>query len=104
MVNAARPDIVWIGLGTPKQEKWMAHHFGLIEATAMIGVGAAFDFHSGNVKWAPSWIRIVGFEWIYRLIREPRRWRRYLNLPYFILAIIIERFTKSTGTKRSTVE
>ena len=53
-INASRPDVLWVGLGAPKQEKWMASHAGQIQATTMIGVGAAFDFHSGNVKWAPT--------------------------------------------------
>ena len=76
-INATKPDILWVGLGSPKQEKWMAMHVGKIAATAMIGVGAAFDFHSGNVRWAPRWISSIGMEWSYRLIREPRRmWRR----------------------------
>ena len=84
-INAARPDIVWVGLGAPKQEKWMASHLRRIEATAMIGVGAAFDFHSGNVKWAPRWVRRAGLEWAYRLSCEPgRMWRRNLNSPVFL--------------------
>lgn len=73
MINSSNTDIVWIGLGAPKQEKWMAEHLGHINATAMVGVGAAFDFHSGNVKWAPNWVRQVGLEWLYRTISEPRR-------------------------------
>ena len=72
-INAARPDIVWVGLGAPKQEKWMAAHVGRIEAAAVIGVGAAFDFHSGRIKWAPRWVRRLGMEWIYRAIQDPRR-------------------------------
>ena len=72
-INSTNPDIVWVGLGAPKQEKWMLQHLGQIEAPAMIGVGAAFDFHSGNIKWAPSWLRKLGLEWFYRVILEPRR-------------------------------
>lgn len=72
-INSTKPDIVWIGLGAPKQEKWMYQHLGQIKAPAMIGVGAAFDFHSGSVKWAPSWVRKLGIEWLYRAILEPRR-------------------------------
>jgi len=73
LINAAKPDIVWVGLGCPKQEKWMNDHLGKIEATAMIGVGAAFDFHSEKIKWAPRCVRRMGLEWIYRTAREPIR-------------------------------
>jgi N-acetylglucosaminyldiphosphoundecaprenol N-acetyl-beta-D-mannosaminyltransferase len=76
-INSARPDIVWVGLGCPKQEKWMLAHVDRIHAPAMIGVGAAFDFHSGAVKWAPKFIRRCGMEWLYRLLMEPTRmWSR----------------------------
>jgi N-acetylglucosaminyldiphosphoundecaprenol N-acetyl-beta-D-mannosaminyltransferase len=76
-INATQPDIVWVGLGAPKQEKWMAEQVRRIKAPAMIGVGAAFDFHSGNVQWAPRFVRRCGIVWAYRLAVEPRRmWRR----------------------------
>lgn len=88
-INSAGPDIVWVGLGSPRQEKWMASHVGKITATAMIAVGAAFDFHSGNVKWAPTWLRRLGLEWAYRFAKEPRRmWRRNLDSPLFLLRVI----------------
>jgi len=88
-VNATGPDIVWVGLGAPKQEIWMHDHLGQIAAAAMIGVGAAFDFHSGNVKWAPRWIRRLGMEWAYRLALEPKRmWRRNLDSPLFLAKVI----------------
>lgn len=78
-INAARPDFVWIGLGMPKQELWMAAHQGRIEATAMIGVGAAFDFHAGMKPRAPRWMQVSGLEWAFRLGCEPRRLaRRYV--------------------------
>jgi N-acetylglucosaminyldiphosphoundecaprenol N-acetyl-beta-D-mannosaminyltransferase len=77
-INAAAPDIVWVGLSTPKQEYWMASHIGLIKAPVMIGVGAAFDFLAGTKKQAPTWMQQHGLEWLYRLCMEPRRlWRRY---------------------------
>jgi N-acetylglucosaminyldiphosphoundecaprenol N-acetyl-beta-D-mannosaminyltransferase len=72
-INSARPDFVWVGLGMPKQEKWMATHVGRIEATALIGVGAAFDFHAGTKPRAPRWMQRSGLEWLFRLISEPRR-------------------------------
>lgn len=89
-INDAHPDIVWVGLGSPKQEKWMADHVGRIQAAALIGVGAAFDFHSGNIRRAPAWIRRIGLEWLFRLLRDGRRWRRYLDLPRFVWALSLE--------------
>ena len=78
-INEARPDFVWVGLGMPKQEKWMAQHVGKIEATALLGVGAAFDFLSGEKPRAPVWMQRSGLEWLFRLITEPRRLaHRYL--------------------------
>jgi N-acetylglucosaminyldiphosphoundecaprenol N-acetyl-beta-D-mannosaminyltransferase len=90
-INAAGADVVWVGLGAPKQEKWMADHVGRIHATALIGVGAAFDFHSGNIPWAPQWIRSIGCEWAYRLALEPRRmWRRNLDSPLFLVCVALQ--------------
>jgi N-acetylglucosaminyldiphosphoundecaprenol N-acetyl-beta-D-mannosaminyltransferase len=92
LINGADPDIVWVGLGTGKQEKWMASHVGRINAAALFGIGAAFDFHSGRVPWAPEWIRRSGLEWAYRLVHEPRRlWRRNLDSPVFLAAVIAQR-------------
>ena len=77
-INTARPDIVWVGLSTPKQERWMASHLGRIDAPVMIGVGAAFDFLAGTKRQAPVWMQRNGLEWFFRLWSEPRRlWRRY---------------------------
>lgn len=86
MINRARPDIVWVGLGLPKQEKWIADHIDRIEAPWMVGVGAAFDFHSGAVPWAPRAMRAAGLEWVFRLMLEPRlRARRYWWSLVFVL-------------------
>jgi N-acetylglucosaminyldiphosphoundecaprenol N-acetyl-beta-D-mannosaminyltransferase len=89
-INAARPDILWIGLGTPKQETWMAAHLGRIEAPVMIGVGAAFDFLAGTKQQAPRWMQRNGLEWLFRLVTEPRRlWRRYAYIvPGFAILIV----------------
>jgi len=89
MVHAARPDILWVGLSTPKQEKFMAEFLPKLDVTLMIGVGAAFDFHAGRVKQAPRWMQRSGLEWFYRLCQEPRRLaKRYLtNNPRFALKI-----------------
>ena len=77
-INAARPDVVWVGIGVPKQEKWMAAMRARLDAPVLIGVGAAFDFHAGLVPQAPAWMQRRGLEWLFRLKQEPRRlWRRY---------------------------
>lgn len=77
-VNASGAGTVWVSLGCPKQEKWMAEHRGRINAV-MIGVGAAFDYHAGTIRRAPLWMQRNGLEWFYRLCSEPRRlWKRYL--------------------------
>jgi N-acetylglucosaminyldiphosphoundecaprenol N-acetyl-beta-D-mannosaminyltransferase len=72
-INETRPDFVWVGLGTPKQDKWMAQHVGKIHAAALLGVGAAFDFVSGVKPRAPLWMQRSGLEWLFRLMTEPRR-------------------------------
>ena len=89
MVSAAKPDILWVGLSTPKQEKFMAEFLPKLDVTLMIGVGAAFDFHSGRVKQAPRWMQRSGLEWFYRLRQEPRRLakRYFRNNPLFALQI-----------------
>jgi N-acetylglucosaminyldiphosphoundecaprenol N-acetyl-beta-D-mannosaminyltransferase len=89
-INAAAPDLVYVGLSTPKQERWMAAHAGLLDAPVLLGVGAAFDIHAGTLRQAPRWIQRSGLEWLFRLGVEPRRlWRRYLtNNPRFVLQIL----------------
>ena len=93
-----QPDILWVGLSTPKQEKFMAEFLPKLDATLMLGVGAAFDFHTGRVSQAPRWMQRSGLEWLYRLGSEPRRlWRRYLrNNPLFMLNF----FLQKTGLKK----
>ncbi len=87
-INHARADVVWVGIGVPKQEKWMAQMRPRLDASLLIGVGAAFDFHAGLVPQAPNWIQAAGLEWAYRLAHEPRRlWRRYFRYnPRFLAA------------------
>jgi len=89
VIWAARPDIVWVGLSTPKQERWMAAHVGRFNAPVLVGVGAAFDFHAGVKRQAPRWVQHAGLEWAFRLANEPRRLgRRYLsNNTRFLWAI-----------------
>jgi len=88
-INESGAQIVWVGLSTPKQERWMASHIGRINAPALFGVGAAFDIHAGTLRQAPRWMQRSGLEWLFRLASEPRRlWRRYaVNNPRFVLAI-----------------
>jgi len=87
-INRSRADVVWVGIGVPKQEKWMAEMRPYLEAPLLIGVGAAFDFHAGLVPQAPMWLQEAGLEWAYRLAHEPRRlWRRYMRYnPRFMAA------------------
>lgn len=99
-INATNPDIVWVSLGAPKQEKWMAAHLSKVHATAMIGVGAAFDFHSGNIKWSPPWVQKLGIEWAYRLVQNPRRmWRRNLDSPIFLTKVVCQRLRMMLNSK-----
>ena len=72
-INAADPDYVWVGLGAPKQDLWVAEHRSRLRAAALLAVGAAFDFHAGTRRRAPGWMQRTGTEWLYRLVTEPRR-------------------------------
>ena len=85
-INASGADVVWVGLGVPLQEKWMARMRERLEAPVLVGVGAAFDFHAGVKKQAPDGLQRLGLEWAFRLSQEPRRlWRRYLHYnPRFV--------------------
>jgi N-acetylglucosaminyldiphosphoundecaprenol N-acetyl-beta-D-mannosaminyltransferase len=87
-INADRPDVLWVGTGVPRQEKWMARIRDRLEVPVMCGVGAAFDFHAGRVSQAPRWMQERGLEWIYRIAQEPRRLLpRYLYFnPRFVVA------------------
>lgn len=79
-IDASGAQVLWIGLGSPKQELWAAQHEGLLKAMVILPVGAAFDYHSGRLRRAPVWMRRIGLEWLFRLAMEPRRlWRRYLT-------------------------
>jgi N-acetylglucosaminyldiphosphoundecaprenol N-acetyl-beta-D-mannosaminyltransferase len=86
MIRDSGAEIVFVGISTPKQEKWMAEHVASLPGVIMVGVGAAFDFHAGLLRQAPPWMQRNGLEWFYRLIVEPKRlWRRYvLETPRFL--------------------
>jgi N-acetylglucosaminyldiphosphoundecaprenol N-acetyl-beta-D-mannosaminyltransferase len=91
-VKTLNPDIIWVGLSTPKQEKFMAAYLAKLDTHLMIGVGAAFDIHTGKIADAPQWIKAVGLQWLHRLFQEPKRlWKRYLiNNPKFIWNISMQ--------------
>ena len=89
-INASGAEVVWVGLGVPRQEKWMAAMRARLDAPVLIGVGAAFDFHAGLVRQAPGWMQRLGMEWLFRLVQEPRRlWRRYARYnPRFVTGFL----------------
>jgi len=94
LINGARPDLVWVGISTPRQEYWIAEHVDRLSPAILIGCGAAFDFNSGAKRQAPAWIQRSGLEWGFRLMSEPRRlWKRYLlNNPLFVGLVVLETF------------
>ena len=98
-INATGADVVWVGTGQPKQEKWMAEMRDRLDAPVLAGVGAAFDFHAGIVPQAPRWMQRNGLEWAYRLAREPRRlWRRYARYnPRFVVEFARQYAAHRTG-------
>ncbi len=96
-INGTRPDIVWVGLSTPKQEYWMANHLEKLNAHALIGVGAAFDFLAGRKAQAPRYIQRSGFEWLYRMVTEPKRLAsRYMD--------IVPRFAMLSGLQLTGIK
>jgi N-acetylglucosaminyldiphosphoundecaprenol N-acetyl-beta-D-mannosaminyltransferase len=92
IINAAAPDILWVGLSTPKQERWMYENRGRLQVPVLVGVGAAFDINSGTKQQAPGWMQEHGLEWLFRLFQEPRRlWRRYVLFgSKFIIYVALE--------------
>jgi N-acetylglucosaminyldiphosphoundecaprenol N-acetyl-beta-D-mannosaminyltransferase len=101
-VGSSKADIVWVGMSTPKQERWMSEVITEMPAKVVLGVGAAFDYNTGKIQRAPVWMQRTALEWLYRLLQEPRRlYRRYLrNNPRFIALIVLERLglRKSSAT------
>ena len=95
-INASKADVVWVGIGTPRQDYWVSEYRQPLHAPVLIAVGAAFNFHAGTVPQAPRWMMRCGFEWLFRLIAEPRRlWRRYIiGNPRFILLVIRQWLTR----------
>lgn len=98
-INASGAHIVLVGRGCPRQEIWVADHLGKVNAV-MMAVGAAFDFHAGKVSQAPAWMQNNGLEWLYRLIKEPKRlWKRYLTTNLFFIYLFIIHIIKPTKLK-----
>jgi N-acetylglucosaminyldiphosphoundecaprenol N-acetyl-beta-D-mannosaminyltransferase len=91
-VRSLRPDIIWVGLSTPKQERFMARYLPVLDTKLMVGVGAAFLFHTGAIRDSPTWVKLAGLQWLHRLLQEPSRlWRRYLmNNPRFIFYALLQ--------------
>ncbi|WP_200894647.1 WecB/TagA/CpsF family glycosyltransferase [Bacillus alveayuensis] len=100
LINSSGARVLFVGLGCPKQEKWMNIHKDKINAV-MLGVGAAFDFHAGSIKVAPKWMQNLGLEWFYRLLQDPRRlWKRYAkHNPRFIILGLIQLFREAFQKK-----
>ena len=93
VLNESEADIVWVGLSTPKQERWMDQFRPLLDAGVLVGVGAAFDIHAGRLAQAPRWMQQSGLEWVFRLTQEPKRlWRRYFRAnPRFAMRMLMRR-------------
>ncbi|MEW6770611.1 MAG: WecB/TagA/CpsF family glycosyltransferase [Bacillota bacterium] len=101
-IRAAQPRLLFVGLGAPKQERWIFQQRAALGSLVAVGVGGSFDVLSGRAKRAPAWMRRLGLEWLGRLLLEPRRWRRMLVLPCFALLVLRARgkgtFSSGTGT------
>jgi N-acetylglucosaminyldiphosphoundecaprenol N-acetyl-beta-D-mannosaminyltransferase len=102
LIHSLQPDIIWVGLSTPKQERFMAHYLPTLDTKLMIGVGAAFLFHTGAIRDSPRWVKNLGMQWLHRLFQEPSRlWKRYfLNIPIFVFCSLLQ----IIGLKRYTFE
>ena len=93
-INQAKPDVLWVGLGLPKQERWIYQHKDKLNVPVIIGVGAAFKFLAGTKKRAPKFVGNLGFEWLWRLLTEPKVvWKRvFIDMPYFFWLIVKDLF------------
>jgi N-acetylglucosaminyldiphosphoundecaprenol N-acetyl-beta-D-mannosaminyltransferase len=92
-VKAAKPDLLFVAYGVPAEENWIARNRDRLGVPVMIGVGGSFDFVAGVTRRAPKWMRRTGLEWLYRLVREPWRWRRQLALPRFVFLVLRQKLT-----------
>jgi N-acetylglucosaminyldiphosphoundecaprenol N-acetyl-beta-D-mannosaminyltransferase len=91
-VRESKPHILWVGLSTPKQERFMTQYMDRLRVPLLVGVGAAFDYHTGRIRDCPNWIKRAGLQWLHRLLQDPRRlWKRYLfNNPAFAWKIALQ--------------
>jgi N-acetylglucosaminyldiphosphoundecaprenol N-acetyl-beta-D-mannosaminyltransferase len=104
-IRLLQPDIVWVGLSTPKQDRFMHHYLPLLDTKLMVGVGAAFLYHTGAIRDSPEWVKRAGLQWLDRLLQEPARlWRRYLfNVPLFLLQAALQvAGLRSYGVQRNS--
>ncbi len=101
-IKESKPDILWVGLGAPKQDMWMGSHEEGLPGITQIGVGAAFDFHAGQVRQAPYWIQRCGLEWLFRITQEPGRlWLRYAKcVPLFIYFVLLQYIRGESNAKK----
>ncbi|MCD2448887.1 WecB/TagA/CpsF family glycosyltransferase [Methylicorpusculum oleiharenae] len=102
MIKSLQPDFLWVGLGAPKQEKWIAAHLARVNVPVQVGVGAAFDFHSGHVKRSPVWTQKTGLEWVYRKLQDRRLIKRYLMTNPVFLALFLRDFINAKIRNFST--
>lgn len=91
-IRASGAKLLFVGMGSPRQELWLAEHLRETGAGAAVGVGGSFDVLGGRVTRAPRFMRRLGLEWLYRLVKEPHRWRRQLALPYFVWLVALDGF------------
>jgi N-acetylglucosaminyldiphosphoundecaprenol N-acetyl-beta-D-mannosaminyltransferase len=103
-IRTLKPDVVWVGMSTPRQEAFMHRYLPKLDTRLMFGVGAAFDFHTGRIKDAPKWVKHAGLQWLHRLVQDPHRlWRRYLrNNPVFLWQIMLQLTGMRTYSIRRT--
>ena len=100
LINSAKPDVVLVCLGSPKQELWIADNIGALNAKLCVGLGGSLDVFAGKAKRAPVFFRKLGLEWLYRLFREPRRIKRMIKLPIFVFAVILQALRGQGSRKR----
>jgi N-acetylglucosaminyldiphosphoundecaprenol N-acetyl-beta-D-mannosaminyltransferase len=102
MIRECKPDVLFLGLGSPKQEKWSWNHKDKINVPVIIGIGAGFDFISGKVKRAPLWVQKIGMEWFFRLVQEPKRlWKRYLKGNPIVMSLFLKEFIRIRILKKN---
>jgi len=106
LVLLSKPDLFWVGLSTPKQERFMSEYISKLDTKVMLGVGAAFDYHTGRAKDSPDWIKKIGVQWLHRLLQDPKRlWKRYLyNNPVFAYKFIKQLIADKYEVERGSLK